>query len=63
MFYDVTTGKSRYDLEQENEEMKKLIREARDTMVDLRDENKVFKHKYNEIYSDARRFAKMISDT
>lgn len=43
--------------------MKELVREAKDTIVDLRDENRVLERKYNESYSDARRFAKMISDT
>ena len=63
MFDYLTKGKSRYDLEQANEEMRELIKEAKETIVDLRDEKRVLEHKYNESYSGARRFAKVISDT
>ena len=63
MFEDLTPEQTRDDLEQEIDEMKDLIREARDTIVDLREENGVLERKYNESYNDARRFAKAISDT
>ena len=62
MFEDISPGKSREEIENENEEMRELIREARDTIVDLREENRIMDRKYNEIYTDARRFAKVIKD-
>ena len=62
MFEDLNPGKTREEIEAENEEMRELIREARDKIVDLREENRIMDRKYNEIYTDARRFAKVIKD-
>ena len=60
MFEDLSPGKTREEIE--NEQMRELLGECKQEIIDLRNENHIMDKKFVEAVTDCKRLGKIITD-